>query len=425
MDNARRKVKLIKPHVNQEHIIKTRKRYNVLKCGRRFGKTSLTQYLAAETTLNGQYIGIWQPTYKDLHNVWNELKYTLHPITESKNEQVKQLILITGGMIEMWSMEDPNAGRGRKYHRIIIDEAEKSRNLKEIWEQTIRGTLADYQGDAYFFSTPKFGKTYFKELSKKSDDKWAAWKFTTLDNPFISKEEVEEIKLTVPPKVFECEFLAEDVDNVIENGFMYADVVKSSQVVELVRTQPIYISFDFNVSPCTAIIGQKTDKYRIVHNILGEARQSRSALQDVCLQINEYLGDMPRYLLRITGDASGKSGSADRIVNSSFYDTICRELKVFPKQVIIRKANIPHVFSQEIINHFFRNVNIELCNVDALIDDINCAYMENESLDKAKKEYGLHLFDCFRYLIDLWACYHNAAWLKRGEEIKNRIKYLK
>lgn len=432
MDKAGQyEIELIHPHHNQEKILKTRKRYNVLKCGRRFGKTSLTQYLAAETALHGQYIGIWQPTYKDLHNVWNELKYTLHPITESKNEQVKQLILITGGIIEMWSMEDVNAGRGRKYHRIIIDEAEKSRNLKDIWEQTIRGTLADFQGDAYFFSTPKFGKTFFKELSKKNDDKWAAWKFTTLDNPFILPDEVEEIKQTVPAKVFDCEYMAEDIDTLSENPFFYT-FNRDSHYADS-EWQPkeklLYLSFDFNVNPTTCLIGEfdnAKSNGHIFDLILTNQHtiSGLSPIESACQLIRKkYIdsGKYANYQIRVTGDASGKAGSADRKEHDSFYATIIKELKLHQQQVVIRKQNLPHSISGRICNTILRLNAIAIYNLPELLSDIQVAYADSDGgLNAAKKEYGLHIVDAFRYLLDLWFVFPE----KNISQIESKLLFL-
>ena len=57
---------------------------------------------------------------------------------------------------------------------------------------TIIATLADYMGELWVVSSPKFGKTYFKELYNEADssDLWKRWRFTTYDNPHISRSEV-------------------------------------------------------------------------------------------------------------------------------------------------------------------------------------------------------------------------------------------
>lgn len=65
--------------------------------------------------------------------------------------------------------------------------------LQEAWEQVIRPTLADYQGDAWFLSTPK-GFNYYHALYLRgqSDDypDWASWQMPTHTNPYIQPAEL-------------------------------------------------------------------------------------------------------------------------------------------------------------------------------------------------------------------------------------------
>ena len=62
--------------------------------------------------------------------------------------------LLGGGVIEMWSLDSPDSGRGRAYGAVVIDEAAMIPNLEQAW-QAIRPMLTDLQGEAYFLSTPK------------------------------------------------------------------------------------------------------------------------------------------------------------------------------------------------------------------------------------------------------------------------------
>ena len=60
---------------------------------------------------------------------------TLHPVIREKNEQQHRLVLVTGGVLEMWSLDEPDAARGRAYARIVIDEAASVRKLLYAWQQ--------------------------------------------------------------------------------------------------------------------------------------------------------------------------------------------------------------------------------------------------------------------------------------------------
>jgi len=131
-------------HSGQTKVLGDKSRYNVLKIGRRWGKTTLAvNELLPQVALDGLPCAYYAPTYKDLNDVWIELKTALKSVIESKNEQTKQMRLITGGVIDFWSMDEPDSGRGRKYARVVIDEAEKAKKFREAWNQTIMATLID------------------------------------------------------------------------------------------------------------------------------------------------------------------------------------------------------------------------------------------------------------------------------------------
>jgi hypothetical protein len=157
-------IRIPKPHKNQDFILKNAKRFNLVKCGRRFGKTTIIKKLCKPALKDAHFIAIFTPTYKDVSEVWKDLNNVFYPAIKKKNEQLKQIELKSGGIIDFWSMDDPNSGRGRKYHRVIMDEFAKAKNNKEAWQETIRPTLTDFKGDAWFLSTPKGKNNYFFQL---------------------------------------------------------------------------------------------------------------------------------------------------------------------------------------------------------------------------------------------------------------------
>ena len=209
-------LKLPRPHPAQAQVLDERKRFNVLNCGRRFGKTTMgIDLLAAPMLLAGKPVAFYSPTYKMLSDVWRDFKRSFSPVIANKSEQEHRIELITGGTLDMWSLEDPDSSRGRKYARIFIDEAAKVRKLEEAWTQVIRPTLADYAGDAFFASTPK-GLNYFFTLWQRAGDSgqgtdsdWARWQFPTAANPYIRRSEIVAMKAELPERVYLQEILAE------------------------------------------------------------------------------------------------------------------------------------------------------------------------------------------------------------------------
>jgi len=192
-------------------VIREQARFNVLTCGRRWGKTRLGIDRLIHPALQGQPVAFFAPTYKMMSDVWRELYNTVQPVTQRVSSQEHRLELITGGIIDMWSLDTPDAPRGRKYQRVVIDEAAMVPHLQEAWQASIRPTLTDFEGDAWFTSTPK-GMNFFRTVWQYGQDparsEWASWQMPTTANPFIKAGEVEAARQELPERTFAQEYLA-------------------------------------------------------------------------------------------------------------------------------------------------------------------------------------------------------------------------
>lgn len=187
------RIELRRPHPVQARIRAEARRFNVLSCGRRFGKTDLFIGLMVETALAGHPVGYFAPVYKYVTEVWGELCRILAPVIVKRNFTEKRIELLTGGVIEMWTMDDPDAGRSRRYKRVVIDEAGLQSNLMTIWTAAIRPTLMDLGGDAYIGGTPKGMNDFYKMFQRaETDPAWARFNFATTDNPHIPPQEIAD-----------------------------------------------------------------------------------------------------------------------------------------------------------------------------------------------------------------------------------------
>lgn len=353
--------------------------------------------LAIDRLIDGQMVAYFAPTYKDAYNWWNEIKFFAYNLIESKDEQVKQIRTKTGGVLDVWSMDDPDSGRGRKYHRVIIDECEKASKFEQAWLRAIRPTLADFQGDAWFMSTPKFGNTYFKKIAKNNTkfDNWTSWTFTTYDNPHIKPEEVDEARNQLDDLTFRCEYLAEDVD-LTANPFCYAfSQEKHVQSCTYDPANYLQLSYDFNVDPITAIASQYIDgQIRIIK----EFRLSNSNIYELCDRVT---ATYPDAVYMVTGDATGHNRSALAIGNINYYSVIAQKLNLNDNQLRVPSINPAVSDSRVLTNSILQNFNIIIDpTCTHLIDDLK--YVEvNEygDIDKTKDKHRSHLLDCFRYTL--------------------------
>ncbi len=106
-------VQFICPHRGQANIILTKKRFRVVACGRRWGKTELGKQIIMEMALNGATCWWLSPTYLMASQVWRDLKATLAPLPDlTINEAERRIDLASGGMIAVRSAHDPDLLRG-------------------------------------------------------------------------------------------------------------------------------------------------------------------------------------------------------------------------------------------------------------------------------------------------------------------------
>jgi hypothetical protein len=173
--------------------------------------------------LRGQPVGWFSPTYKMLAEVWRDVVRILQPVTIRRSAQQHRLELVTGGIVDMWSLETPDVARGRKYARVVVDEAAMIKQLGEAWQAILRPTLADMQGDMWALSTPK-GRNMFWQMWTWGQDpeqpEWKAWQMPTAANPYIVAGEIDAMRRDMPERTFSQEVLAqflEDAGGVFRN----------------------------------------------------------------------------------------------------------------------------------------------------------------------------------------------------------------
>lgn len=203
-------------HDGQRRVSDEARRFNVLACGRRWGKTVFGIDRLADRALDGVPVAWFAPTYKLLLEPWNTARRLLGPAIARANANERRLELVTGGVMEFWTLDGPDPARGRKYARAALDEAAMVGHLGEAWQAAIRPTLTDYEGDAWFLSTPK-GRNFFWQAFERGRDPaygdWASWQMPTATNPHISGAEVEAARRELPDRVFRQEYLAEFLED--------------------------------------------------------------------------------------------------------------------------------------------------------------------------------------------------------------------
>jgi hypothetical protein len=463
-------IKLYRPHAGQIRIQEQ---------ARRFGKTelmiSVAMPLLAPAIFHGKKVGVFVDNQKDFKESWNGIvaRYGMFKdggLITHKNETEKNMHFLGGGLLEVWSIGNEGKkeeGRGRKYHRVIYEETQKITDsvLKHHWEKVARLLLTDYQGDAYFIGTANGIGNYWHSMAKKGakngncevnhfGDKdletvgnhkdWITFRMVTLDNPHINPAEVDEIEKDLDRLSFEQECYSIFV-NYDGEAWVYVLKEKPLQQKVFAPSKPInwaldqlYISFDFNKIPMTAVVGKKTvlsqtdiisSRYKYgIHIVkefkIGSIEKGEASIYDTCQAIREWVmaetgrkigawwegGKVVQRLpctipFLITGDASGARSDGKQKVPLDYYEIIQDELQVGKQQIIIPKANPLHAQSYVQTNTIISlnpDFKIYEDKCPALIQDVLRIKSNNSrQIMKGKgEERQADLLDCLRYFLN-------------------------
>tara|TARA_R110002020_G_scaffold475902_2_gene714014 strand:- start:1473 stop:2708 length:1236 start_codon:yes stop_codon:yes gene_type:complete len=249
----------------QESVANDPARFRIMSAGRRTGKTFLAvRELAKFARLPGKKCLYIAPTYQMCRDIiWKDLQNRLGKLNwiAKTNESRLELHLVNGSTIALKSGDNPDSLRGGGYDFIVFDE---TADLKpELWYEATRPALSAQKppGSALFCGTPKGITNWFKDLydlGKSTDPDWASYSWTTLDGGNVPESEIEAAKRDLDERTFRAEYLASFETF---SGGLIAYNFTEDNIRPYVEPNPakfIYIGMDFNVSPCCAIIFQKT-----------------------------------------------------------------------------------------------------------------------------------------------------------------------
>jgi terminase large subunit-like protein len=211
---------------DQREIAQHPARFKIVACGRRWGKTSLGIIAAVGHALEGRRVWWVAPTYEMAHYPWHAFKSRFRGLWETKTEYNRHIELKNGGSITVKTAVNPDNLRGVGLDFLVVDEAAFISD--EIWDQILRPTLTDTKGSAMFISTPA-GRNWFHRLFQRGLDTanphYQSWHYHTAANPRIEPEEIEEVRKSLPERVFRQEYEAEFL---ADGGTVFRDVRKAA-----------------------------------------------------------------------------------------------------------------------------------------------------------------------------------------------------
>lgn len=261
-----RKVRIAVPYLHkaQAKLFRTPGKRKAARCGRRWGKNVFGETLAISDSCKGRLVGWFAPENKRLSESYNVIAEAVHGVKKRSSKTEHIIETINGGKVEFWSMEDENAGRSRKYHRIIIDEAAICKpKAIEAWQRSIEPTLVDYDGSAIVMSNTNGidPDNFMWQICNEKKHGFIDFHAPTTSNPLLPLRKANEtitewlqrrekffteLKATRDPLVWEQEFEAKFVNwsghaffpeqSLLENGLPAVMPVRCETVFATIDT---------------------------------------------------------------------------------------------------------------------------------------------------------------------------------------------
>ncbi len=262
------------PHTKQRamvnEIISSAAKYHVACVGRQFGKSLMAINLSLYWMINnGPVKVLWvSPVYSQTTKVQKELMQAIggSGIVKNCNYSDNYIRLKNGSEILFRSAEKYDNIRGLTVDYGILDEAAFMK--EDAWKEAIKPVFLVKGKKVLFISTPK-GKNWFHELFQlaKSTDytNYKAYTGSSYDTPYIAIEEIEDAKKTLPPNVFQQEYLAKFIDS---GGEVFSNLDKNTFTQYPRPNGKVYCGIDlgkqedFTVATFQDSAGQVIDIYR-------------------------------------------------------------------------------------------------------------------------------------------------------------------
>lgn len=185
------------PHPGQQKVLDCPTRHRAVMSARRWGKSNAIMLYLIPRMLQGKKTALFTPAYRYSLEHWRAITNKVRPVVDALggriSEQEKRIEFaeaLGGGTFDLWTLADnKDAGRGRDYDDVAVDEAGLVPDLQYVWESAIEPTLMDRKGRALLVGTPKGANSDFNRLvlvaEGGGDDEWAAFRGHTVDNHYI------------------------------------------------------------------------------------------------------------------------------------------------------------------------------------------------------------------------------------------------
>jgi len=229
-----------RPHVYQRKAkeLLNRKRFVVLVCHRRWGKTvfavmdvGIEGAYTDKKDFRGAYIAPFRKQAKDVS--WDIFKRYFSKMPGMVfNETELTASFPNGSKVTLYGADNADAMRGLYFDYVIMDEVADMK--PNVWGEIVRPTLIDRKGKCLFIGTPKGANILFdlynRGAAEAEDGPWASLMFRAEEDslgvlPWITEEELAEARRDMTAAQYrqemECDFQASNENVLITLDAIY------------------------------------------------------------------------------------------------------------------------------------------------------------------------------------------------------------
>ena len=201
-----------KPREYQKQVHDSLKRFNVLVCHRRFGKSvlSINELIKTAAAKPRSLCAFISPTYRQGKAIaWEYLKYYTKPLMYlggSRNETELRIDLFNESRIQIFGADNPDSIRGMGFDAVVLDEY--AIMSPRVWTEIVRPAVSDKLGWVLFIGTP-MGHNQFWEIydfAQRGHKDWYAKLYRASDTQVIPDDELEQAQAIMTPEQYEQEF---------------------------------------------------------------------------------------------------------------------------------------------------------------------------------------------------------------------------
>lgn len=205
-------------HPAQYKIFSWPAQKKIIAKGRRFGLTKGYANRAIQYLIDGVSPILWIDTVNS--NIDRYIERYFYPVLRHlppkcwQWRQQRKELTIFDRKLDIRSADRPELIEGFAYRAIMINEAGIVLRDEYLWHNAIQPMMLDFNPDIYVGGTPK-GKGLFHELYVKASEtpNWKEFRFSSFDNPYLDKKELQNLVDEIPPSIQSQEIYAEFLED--------------------------------------------------------------------------------------------------------------------------------------------------------------------------------------------------------------------